>query len=311
MTNKKILIIQRRPGIGDMCVFLPFIHKICEVKKNYEFTLLTSKRSKSEELLEYDPFIKKIVFYENFSGFLGFFKFIFFLKKNFFNEVFIFHSSKKIYLACIFAGIKKIYFYGFFKNKDSIINQAKNFISNTLQLDKNNLFLKTKIFISPEIIKREDFIIIGIGGSGPTKKWSINNYIELIKKIIKIKKFNFIIAGGIEEKEDYEKIFNSFLNSEIKLISLCNLNVKSSIDIMRKGKVYIGNDTGFMHLSGLLGILSFGLFGDTPTDYVDYNKNITPIIPKNYKSITHNSRAINQISVDHVLETVFLKIKNI
>ena len=44
--------------------------------------------------------------------------------------------------------------------------------------------------------------------------------------------------------------------------------------IINSSKLYIGNDTGFMHLSAGLNVPSIGLFGDTPLSYANYNKNI-------------------------------------
>ena len=53
-----------------------------------------------------------------------------------------------------------------------------------------------------------------------------------------------------------------------------------------------------------LKIKSFGLFGDTPTNYADYSSYIYPILPSGYKSISHNSDAMSKITVDHVMNCV-------
>jgi ADP-heptose:LPS heptosyltransferase len=77
------------------------------------------------------------------------------------------------------------------------------------------------------------------------------------------------------------------------------------MQIIYSSKLYVGNDTGFMHLSAGLNIPAIGLFGDTPLEaYGKYTKNIFPIIPVGYKTIIHNSNAINEISVDQVLNEV-------
>ena len=71
--------------------------------------------------------------------------------------------------------------------------------------------------------------------------------------------------------------------------------------IINSSKLYIGNDTGFMHLSAGLNVPSIGLFGDTPLSYANYNKNIFPIIPEHFKTVSHNSMAMNKITVEQVL----------
>jgi heptosyltransferase-2 len=59
-----------------------------------------------------------------------------------------------------------------------------------------------------------------------------------------------------------------------------------------------------MHLCAGLGILSYGLFGDTPANYADYAKKITTIIPVGIDIVGHGSLAMNKISADHVFEQI-------
>ena len=61
-----------------------------------------------------------------------------------------------------------------------------------------------------------------------------------------------------------------------------------------------------MHLSSALNVRTYGLFGDTPTNYSEYSNLIKPIIPKGYNSITHGSNAMKKIKP----EDVFITIKN-
>ena len=80
---KKILILQTRPGIGDLCIFLSAIHEIAKKNPEKEITLITTKRTKANEILENDPYIKKIIFLDNdiYNFNKGFFSKFFKLKK--------------------------------------------------------------------------------------------------------------------------------------------------------------------------------------------------------------------------------------
>ena len=49
---KKILIIQTRVGMGDMCVFLPCIHEIAQFSNNSKIHVLTKKRTCSKAFLK-------------------------------------------------------------------------------------------------------------------------------------------------------------------------------------------------------------------------------------------------------------------
>jgi heptosyltransferase-2 len=291
----KILVIQARPGIGDMCLFLPFIHEIAKNEKS-KVTILTKNRSSTKHLVKNDPYVEEVIYFSRKLD-LDLIKKIR-LKK--FKKSYIFHYGIKFILLCLFSKIYKIYSYGLIKKNSNISLDPKNNLKRWLNL--KNINHECKIF-HPKNNDNKNNIIIGIGGSGQTKKWKIDNYLSLINKLNK--KYihcKFIVAGGKDDLENFEYLKKNFY--EKKLLSLCELDIDDSISFIVSSKMYIGNDTGFMHISGMLGVKSFGLFGDTPTNYAEYNKLIVPIIPKNFKSIGHNSLAIDKIEVDWVLEKI-------
>ncbi len=59
-----------------------------------------------------------------------------------------------------------------------------------------------------------------------------------------------------------------------------------------------------MHICAGLGILSFGLFGDTPKNYSEYTTNIIAITPSNIQVVGHGSLAMNQITAEQVFVEV-------
>ena len=91
---------------------------------------------------------------------------------------------------------------------------------------------------------------------------------------------------------------------DIKIISLCEKSIKESTNLIDGSKIYIGNDTGFMHLCAGLGISSYGLFGDTPTNYSDYSNKITPITPRDIKHVGHGTMGMDKIYPEDVLEKI-------
>ena len=289
----KTLVIQARPGIGDMCVFLPFIHEIAKIEKT-KVTILTKERSSAKDLVKNDPYIEDVIYLSDKLNL----EFIKKLKSQRFKKCYIFHYGLKFILLSLFCRINKIFSYGLIKKNKNISLEPKNHLKKWFNLETLNY--ECKIFY-PENNENKNNIIIGIGGSGLTKKWNIKNYLYLINQLNKkYKDCKFIIAGGNDEIKDFEFLKNNY--SEKNLFSICNLNIEEAIGFINSSKMYIGNDTGFMHISGMLGVRTFGLFGDTPTNYVEYNKLIVPIIPEGYSSIGQNSRAIDKIEVDWVLK---------
>jgi heptosyltransferase-2 len=303
----KGLIIQTRPGVGDLCMFLPYIQQIKEHNKDFAFTLVTKKRTAAKQILKYDQSINQIIYLEDEtiattkSKINNFFKLLNFIKKNNFSKIYIMHFSIFWFLLAKISGIKNIYKYGILKkNVDIYLNALEQ---NKRWLQDPNLSSQTKIFYPQNNSKNNNQIIIGIGSSGPTKKWPTENYIELIKKI-NDKNIKFYLAGGNNEIEN--QIANKIINEikENRIESLCSLSIEEIMPIINSSKLYIGNDTGFMHLSAGLNIPAIGLFGDTPLSYAKYNKNIFPIIPENFKTVGHGSMAMNQITISQVLNEV-------
>jgi len=303
----KGLIIQTRPGVGDLCMFLPYIQQIKKHNKDFAFTLVTKKRTAAKQILKYDQLINQIVYLEDEtiattkSKINNFFKLLNFIKKNNFSKIYIMHFSIFWFLLAKISGIKNIYKYGILKkNVDIYLNALEQ---NKRWLQDPNLSSQTKIIYPQNNSKNNNQIIIGIGSSGPTKKWPTENYIELIKKI-NDKNIKFYLAGGNNEIEN--QIANKIINEikENRIESLCSLSIEEIMPIINSSKLYIGNDTGFMHLSAGLNIPAIGLFGDTPLSYAKYNKNILPIIPENFKTVGHGSMAMNQITIGQVLNEV-------
>lgn len=303
--KKKIAVFQNRPGIGDMCIFLPLIHLI---SKHYSepVYLFTKSRSKSKELLKYDPNIFEIIYIDEVFKNKNFFSRISYLKNFKLDKVYLFTYGVKYPFLFKLSKVKDIFFYGFFKKKNNIFSDAKFFLNKFIEINKHEI--SCKLFLNESKNRQQEkklnSCVIGIGGSGPQKKWSIKNYSLLITELEKKGIEKFIIAGGNDEIGDFMKLSNLLKGK--KLISLCEKSLEDSIKEISKANMYIGNDTGFMHISGMCGLKTFGLFGDTPTNYVSYNPNIKAIIPDGYDEIWHNSKAMNKITVEKIIREIFL-----
>ncbi len=295
-----IIIYQLRPGIGDMCVFLSSIYEISKKNPNSKITLITKKNTKAKNFLSDEKYINKIIYIEEIKKKLpSFFSLIFFLKKEKYDKAYIFHYGFKYFLISKILSIKEIYFYGFLKKNESISMRMIKSTCDWLNIENYNT---TSVLNYNGNIIEGDKILIGIGSSGLSRKWSTDNFINLIKKINIHKRYKIIILGGPNEKSQAEDIINNF--SSIKITSLCNSSVYETFSYIKNSKIYVGTDSGFMHLSSALNVKTFGLFGDTPTNYVEYSDNITPIIPEGYQFISHNSNAMKDFTPEYVYSKI-------
>ena len=166
----KILIIQQRYGIGDMVIFLPYIHAISK-KFGIPVSLLSKKSSKAIDILGEDKHIGEIITLDKEKdGLGGFFKLSKELKKRNFDKVFIFNSSLRYNLIAKFSGIKSIHQYPLFVSKDNIVHSAKvfteNVIGETVSTEPNLKIEDTQ----NNYDKNFKHICLGISASGPTKR---------------------------------------------------------------------------------------------------------------------------------------------
>ena len=301
----KILIIQPKIGMGDMIIYLPYIHAI---SKNYKksVSLLVKENSRAEDLLAEDSHIDEIInLKKEMDGLRGILKLSNELKKKKFDKVFIFNSSLRYNLVSKLAGIKSIYQYPLFRAKDNIVHSAKIFTENVINeivSSEPNLIIKKKDNI---LDKSFMHICLGISASGPTKRWNINNYIKLAEELNGKTKCKFYLAGGEKDIE----LINKFKSSKIgkDSFSFENLSIKETLQIISDCNLYIGNDTGWAHISVALKVKALTIFCDSPVlAYGRYSKRMSTIEPEGEKDTTsHDTLGKDKISFNEVLTKAF------
>ena len=303
----KVLVIQQRYGIGDMVIFSPYIQAISK-KCGVPVSILAKKSSKASEIFSEDNSVNEIIDLEkSLDTIRGFFKLSKILKEKNIDRVYIFNGSLRYNLIAKHAGIKSIFQYPLFTSKDIIFQTAKIFTENSIgEIVDTQPSIKTDKKKSGMIFdKNYKHIILGLSASGETKRWGVNNFVKVTNKVSKEYKCKFYLAGGSAD----QKIIDEFINkSESKnFFSLTNLNIKEIISIIKYADLYLGNDTGFMHISSALGVRCIGIFIDSPAyAYSGYSKNIKAIIPRGetINSTTHNTNGRDKISLDDVIQKV-------
>ena len=313
----KILAVQNRMGIGDTIIFLPFI-KALSKEFNSPISILVKENSKADQYLDKTEYIDKILFVERdkhnkkHSGFLGSFNLIKDIKKYNFDKIFIFNSSLRFNLIARFSGIPKIYQYPLFQKKDQHITETpKKFIKDELNLDVNEdpLIQIDKALIAKsienfKIDKNDTNILLGIGGSGQTKRIPANTFLDVIEKISKIKKCKFFLATG--KDKDEQNILNEILQSKFKdlCVPLDNFSIKETLPIIKNCNFSICNDSSFSHLSAALGIKTITLMADTPLIYGSYSSKMFPIIPDGELTVTHNTLGKEKINSQKIFDKI-------
>jgi heptosyltransferase-2 len=313
----KILVIQNKMGVGDMVIYLPFIKAISK-RFNTPVSILVKESSKAEQFLKDSNIINKIIILERnnklkigeHEGLTGFFNLVRDLKQHSFDKVFIFNSSFRFNLITRIAGIKDIHQYSLFKKKNQhVIEAAKELLKENLGL---NVESDPEILINNQSVQEvkskykmnndENNILLGIGGSGPTKRIPTIIFIKLMRLISQKYKCKFFLATGKNNQE--QEILKEILNSEFKnkCYALDNLNLTEILPIIKNCAVSVCNDSSFSHLSSALGIKTIVLMADTPLLYGSYSSRMYPIIPDGENTVTHNTLGKDRINPNKIFD---------
>ena len=310
----KVLVIQPKIGMGDMVIYLPYIHAISK-KYQTPVSILVKENSRASQLLADDKHIGEIIILDRsknnkgtHDGLSGFLKLSEELKQRQFDKVFIYNGSLRYLLISKLAGIKSISQYPLFRKKDNIVTSAKIFTENEL-----NTIVSTQpeLHINKEKSKKilNDFskntkhICLGISASGPTKRWHIKNFIKLCVQINEKNLSKFYLAAGHNDQDLIKEILNSKIGKNC--ISFENLRINETLPIIKNCILYIGNDTGWLHISSALGVKCVALFMDSPVQaYGKYSSNINVVIPEGEteETTTHDTLGAEKISFEKVFD---------
>ena len=161
--------------------------------------------------------------------------------------------------------------------------------------------------------KNYKIIGIGIGASQrwDSKKWGIENYKNLIKKLSE--KYIIVLVGSSLEEKDAKELEKQFSNI-INFVAKTNLTQLKTL--LANFDLYIGNDSGPSHIAAALGTNTVTIFGPTDikhcTKFGNYRGNHKCIKPDHsihchpcYKPICPtNAECMKNISVQKVYETI-------
>lgn len=106
-------------------------------------------------------------------------------------------------------------------------------------------------------ILKEEYAVIAPGARWDTKRWPPERFAIIARRL----PFRSIIVGSREDIPIAEEIVRS---SDGKAISLCGkTDLKELVEVIRKAKFVLCNDSGPAHIGAALGVPVFAIFGPT------------------------------------------------
>lgn len=335
---EKILII-RSGAIGDVLMSTPFLIAIKKQYPNSKLYYLLGKWSSCA--LKNNPNIDKIIEFDDHiiykKKILKVIKLIYKLRKEKFDLCFILDKSWLWGLLAWLCNIKfRIGFdrkgEGFAHNISIPFDGSKYELEYYLDLSKIISIKvedkKMKIYCNKKdktvsgkfLIKNKlkNKILIGIAPGGALnpgqnfleKRWPIENYEELIKRILKsYNNFYIILFGGISDKELLEDLKNRINFRKVFIAPLNSIQV--SYLLMDKCKLLITHDSGAMHIAGSSNAKVITLFGPTQSKrFAPKNSIILEVKTKNcpcydiYGNYCKEEDCMKNISINRVFNKI-------
>lgn len=173
--------------------------------------------------------------------------------------------------------------YNLFPHVNWVKMDQKNHISDQLlYLIKGNADINIKIRTKnkkifsgslPQIVKNKNYIVIQLSSGDSAdcyKNWDFSKWNKLLEKLNRdFSSIYFIFLGGGTERTALNQI--SLNKNMIDLIG--KTNIKEAFKIIENAKLFIGLDSGLMHLSHYLNISTISIFGPSCITAWGYEKN--------------------------------------
>ena len=135
-----------------------------------------------------------------------------------------------------------------------------------------------KIFVSEKdceyaknIIPKKDLVL----AFGPTanwiaKKWRTERFLQLAQKLIRknglFEESKIVIFGLEHERESIGGLINSLPKGQV-IDLVGKVNLRTAYACLERCKLFVGNDSGLMHLAAASGIPTIGLFGPSRIEH--------------------------------------------
>jgi heptosyltransferase-2 len=283
--SKKILII-RLSSLGDILLTTPFIRSIKnqfpEIKIDY---LL---REEYSDLLKLNPYLNKVFTFSRIEN--DNFEKLKEIKNSKYDLVIDLQNNLRSKKLVSKIKTQSVRFSKNSWNKFLLVNFKINHLKDSPQipvrysqaisgfkLDEKGLDLFTDKTASVELVQIENLIGFCPGARHFTKRWPIEYFIELGKKL-NLKGYNIVLFGGKIDKEICAAVANE-IPGAINLSN--NDDILQTTADMKFCKVIVCNDSGLMHAASAVGTRVVAIFGSSVKEFGFTPYNCTNLILEN------------------------------
>tara|TARA_A100001011_G_scaffold325694_1_gene348826 strand:- start:445 stop:1380 length:936 start_codon:yes stop_codon:yes gene_type:complete len=296
------ILIYRNCSLGDFIVALPAIKLIKKKNPNSKIFFASQKRNIAGYITPNlvpikKGIINKFIFYE--YKLFSVLSFLFKIYNQRFDKVYYLNeinSKKKLIRDSFifkFLNIKKRYGFDFEKFNYIKFNETYYLCKRVYKkVQKKNISFSNIIINKKKNDKK--YITLSLGGRHVKKKWDVENWKILIKKILsKFPKIQIKIVGSNSEKKTSNLITKI---DKSKIINLCGkTNIYQLFEIIKNSNFHISHDDGTMHIASLFKRKGIAIFGITSEKGRWYPTNIK-------QKIFYPKKNINEIKPEKIFK---------
>jgi heptosyltransferase-2 len=101
--------------------------------------------------------------------------------------------------------------------------------------------------------------------------WPMENFAELVARLSKEGRFRTVIVGGPVDAEPFRSMKHLFGDGAVDLVGKCTL--RETVALLKRCALFVGNDSGIMHLAAAAGAPLVALFGpQSPVKFGPWSK---------------------------------------
>jgi heptosyltransferase-2 len=292
-------VIQVKQGIGDVVWHLPFVRAIAATTDEGAVTFLTLPSTRAKELLQAEPSVGEVVYFEHqgseLQRALHMARLVGLLRARKFRRVWILDRTVRPALAALLAGVPERIGPGDGPQRWLISNPGidpRHFgelvidwlralmAAMDVPLPATEPELNLPAPLLGAIAARfsampRPWIVLALGGSHPAKDWPDGHWAAFLDTLRRRTPGTVFVVGGADNAARAAALVGRTAGGAA--INACDLSVVEAAALLRHADLFVGPDSGPMNLAAAGGTPAFALFGVTPVQ--NYSRFIHAVEP--------------------------------